>query len=280
MQLRFEYRASDYREAVAAWKSIGLATPSFAPFFYLYVALVVGTMVGGILQPTAPGEPRRGLCEVSLTAMPMLLVAAYLAVFAFRRRKPSPGFIIPPQREPTGHGIWVPAAMVAMVFVVCVAGYMLTPPTPPQGAPPAGPPVPLGTALASFLIPLLPFVGMFAAILVLAFRIFRLVTVRSFELQPQLLRPHTVTVDEGGITFSDTLSDRRYAWEGLVGWHETPNVLILYRSYVTFEMLPKRAVNSAADLQALLGLLRQRIGERHRGFEPIPVAAVAPPSLP
>src|SRR3954469_12119438 len=172
MRLAFEYTFNDYKEANAAWKTLRLALPNLAVYFYLFVAFLGGATIGNLLQPPAPGETPRGFCEISLTSMPLMFGAAYWAFLAFRPRRPAPGFIIPPERKLSGFGLWMPAGLILVVFVACVAGNALTAPVP--SPPPPAPPPPGARGVAAIFMPLLPVVGFIITMLVAGVRMFQL----------------------------------------------------------------------------------------------------------
>jgi hypothetical protein len=274
MILQVNYTENDFREANAAARSLGWLSVSTLPFFYLFVAYLTGSVVGQLLQRPAPGAPPKGPIDVCVSTFPLMLVAAYWGFVVFRTGgRRSPHFLVRPPRL-SGTGVLLPAALAVVTFAVTACALAFTPPPPPEANPPAQ--VPLAQTLLTLALGLAPMVVMLVCAGVMTLRLFRRNIVRVWELQTHLHQIVTVEVDEGGVVVSDPACHTRYLWGAFVGWHETPGVFVLYRSYASFEMIPKRSFPTPAACDYFYALIRRQIGERVRGFDP--VQSLSPPA--
>jgi hypothetical protein len=95
---------------------------------------------------------------------------------------------------------------------------------------------------------------MFVSIWVILFRLLRQGNRVARESQAGKLH-RTIHVTPEMITFEDAASQRRYLWGGIVGWQETRNLFVLYRSLVSFELVPKRAFPDPSLIDHFRGLL-------------------------
>jgi hypothetical protein len=274
MTLDVHYTADDYREAAAAVRAQGLQSISTLPVFYVFLAFSIGTILGNILERQPPGAPLRGPVEVVLSSLPLLIVAAYWGFVALRTRgKKAHGFVIPPPKL-SGLGVALPLFLCIVMFAVAVLAGALMPVVPVDAAP--NPPrLPLGTALATVALPFMPSIVFAIFSIILVLRFFRRNITRAFELQINLHRPTTIQIAADSLTVSDDTHQTRYSWPAFIGWHETANLFLLYRSYISFVMIPKRTFSSPEALYQFVELVRHAIGDQRRGFE-----ALLPPLLP
>jgi hypothetical protein len=109
-------------------------------------------------------------------------------------------------------------------------------------------------------------------------RLHKLNVNRAFDLQVNLHRPVVFELSDDFLSVTTATRHTRYAWNAFIGWHETPNVFLLYISYMSFEMVPKRALLSPQQLEYFRTFIARTIGEHRRGFEPVP-ANLAPPTV-
>jgi len=285
--LRVEYTVDDFREAVAAVRAQGLMTVSQAQFFYLFLGYTVGATLGNAFQRQPAGAPPRGVIEIAISSLPFVLILTYWAFIAFRTGgKKAFGFVTPPPKL-TEAGILVPGLFTVAASTITFLAIVFTPPGLP--VPTNQPEIPFGTASAMLILPFVPIVVMLICAVALLLRMMRLNINRSFELQANSHRPAVLEISNDALSISNDVKLTRYSWSGFIGWHETANVILLYTSYLTFEMVPKRAFASPTELEHFRSFITQVIGEHRRGFDPLPiepsvvsknVSRSAPPPLP
>jgi len=269
-----QYVEGDFLEANAAARSMGFLSMGTISFFYLYLAYMTGTIVGNFLQRTAPGVPPRSALEIIISALPLMLAGAYWGWITFRRQgRRSPGFIRPPTQL-TNMGIVLPLILAGgLLAVTILAGAFALPAPPPDPSQVVSLPEALFSVFTSFA----PIIVMMICFVIMTVRLFHRSIRRAWDLQGHLRNPHTLEFSDEGINSFEAGCDCRYRWEGMIGWHETANVFVIYRSHATFVMVPKRAIPSMEAGAALVHLLRTRIGAPPLGFE---IRASSPPPLP
>jgi hypothetical protein len=274
MTLHVHRTEADFREASAAVRGLRLTSIGTLPMFLLFVAFSLGTMIGGIVQERPPGEPPRGPLEVMMSSFSLLVVGVYWGVVALRTAgKRAHGFVRPPPPL-TNMGVVFPTLLWVFLFavsLVATAYVPASPPTPPQ------PPMPLGRLLRTVFLPFVPVVTFVAAAIWMFLRLHGRNITRSFELQLQMHRPGTIQVSQEWVIVTDDAQQTCYRWQAFVGWQETANLFLLYNSFVTFEMVPKRAFPSPEAIQHFTALVRQYIGEGNVGFQVLPPRPVPPP---
>jgi len=74
-----------------------------------------------------------------------------------------------------------------------------------------------------------------------------------------ILEPSEIVLSSSGIIDRDTVSESRYDWEAIVHHADTPDGYYLYTSSYHAIVIPKRAVQTAAELQELEGLLHSHL---------------------
>jgi hypothetical protein len=99
---------------------------------------------------------------------------------------------------------------------------------------------------------------------------------KMWESQARLRRPVQVEIQPGGVVFDDVVSRRQYEWIAFVRWFQTPSLLVLCPSDVTFETLPKRAFPSPDALAAALALFDSQIIDADKLPFAFPVATSTP----
>jgi hypothetical protein len=93
--------------------------------------------------------------------------------------------------------------------------------------------------------------------------------------QPGMTRIKDFDVTTTGLRIDERVCDRTYQWPAFVRFIETPNLLVLCPSEVTFEILPKRSFTSPEDLQVSRALFDSQIstpGTMQPAFPVMPVA--------
>jgi hypothetical protein len=102
---------------------------------------------------------------------------------------------------------------------------------------------------------------------------------QAWERQAPLRRPVRLEIAPGGIVCDQQVNRRQYDWAALARFTETPNVLMLWVSEMAFEIVPKRAFPSAAELETAREMFLTQIQDPEilpRAFPVLPV----PPPLP
>jgi len=82
-----------------------------------------------------------------------------------------------------------------------------------------------------------------------------------------------VTLEQGGVTVEEPGESTRLEWSAIRRYSETDDVLLLWTSDVTFQMLPRRCFGSPQDLLAARQLFEANITDAEKAptaFEVIP----------
>lgn len=79
---------------------------------------------------------------------------------------------------------------------------------------------------------------------------------RHFQQAVALADEIIATWDDNGIGYASAHGSSRFSWEDYHGWAETAHLLILYQSENYYNLLPKRAFNSAE-----FDAIKRRLGE-------------------
>jgi hypothetical protein len=98
---------------------------------------------------------------------------------------------------------------------------------------------------------------------------------RHWQNRPDLHRHQTVDISAQGVVFSDTETRREYHWPAFVKSEETKHLFLLFTSEHIGLMLPKRAYDSAEQLEAMRNLMKLIPKEETRGFAVLPAAKAA-----
>jgi hypothetical protein len=214
-----------------------------------------------------------------LPLIPWLLVFGFLWMFVFRRlapRKPA-SFLFDSSaaadrasRRPLSSRL-MPIVVIAAVLLAFGA-VLYRDVTPDMGGGGGG-----GgggnSRLVESLLPLAPWLVMFAIIWVFVFRLMRRQTRQNWEGQPNLHLEYRVDISPDGVSVSCPVSSSAYRWEAFQRVQETPRLFILFLSTLTFVLIPKRAVPDAQAVDWLRDTLRTMIAER-----PTPAFAVVMPT--
>jgi hypothetical protein len=140
------------------------------------------------------------------------------------------------------------------------------PPAPRGSARPTNPP-----QLLDIVLPMLPWVFVFAIIWFVVFRALRRRYQNAWDTHPDFHRLHTVEIDEDGITWSDPVSQSRRLWDGYVKFKETPHLFLVYRGEMVAEIIPKRAFSSADSINEFRVTLQRNIRLAESAFPVIPI---------
>ena len=104
-----------------------------------------------------------------------------------------------------------------------------------------------------------------SALVLGAFVIVRFVVVprqltRVFTQQKDLSAPFEMTLTDQEFSMRNEFGASHLPWDSFVKWKEDKEMLLLYRSDVMFQMLPKRLLHSDGELGYVLSRLRQTNG--------------------
>jgi hypothetical protein len=98
---------------------------------------------------------------------------------------------------------------------------------------------------------------------------------RHWEARPDLHRHQTADISADGIQLSDTQSRREYQWQAFVKYEETRTLFLLFMAESQALMIPKRAFETAEQLDAMRNLMKLIPTSRAPGFEVTPLATAA-----
>ena len=138
---------------------------------------------------------------------------------------------------------------------------------PATPAPPATP-----VPMTDLLIQLTPWLLIFGFIWFFVFRKLRRRHERTLAADPTLNLRHTVDVTDAGIVQQSGLARTEWNWIAFNRFYESDRLFLLPLAARRFLMLPKRALATPADIDALRHLLEEHIQPPTGGFP------VAPPS--
>ena len=74
---------------------------------------------------------------------------------------------------------------------------------------------------------------------------------RTFKKHKDLSAPFEMQLSGEGLSVSNPKGSAQIPWTNFIKWAEGREMILLYRSYIMFQMLPKRLFASASDLQYL-----------------------------
>jgi len=96
-----------------------------------------------------------------------------------------------------------------------------------------------------------------------------------WDAQPALMRGKDFDITSAGVRVDERVTERTYQWPALVRFIETPALLLVCPSDVTFEVLPKRSFSSPEDLQTVRTLFDAQISAIRQQPPAFPVLPVA-----
>jgi flagellar biosynthesis/type III secretory pathway M-ring protein FliF/YscJ len=82
---------------------------------------------------------------------------------------------------------------------------------------------------------------------------------RTFKKHKDLSAPFEMELSDEGLSVSNPQGRALIPWNNFVKWAEGREMILLYRSYITFQMLPRRLFASQSDLQ----YLREQLARNH-----------------
>ena len=255
-QVKKQQQQARRSPATFIW-AIGLATVIFL------------TMLIGIPMPDDPLADRRPPLYLLLTFMLPLACVLVLAMVT-----------VAVQRSASAKGMLARLllSLIPVVLIVPVlAGLWFLPVVtngPPAAAAPAPPRDWYGT-----LLPHAGWVLITTFLIVVTMRATRAQTRQTWEAQPSVARPKVFDITSSGVAIDETVTHRRYTWLALTHFLETPNLLLLCPSDVTFEILPKRSFATADDLHAVRRLFETEVRDRATASAAFPVLPL-PPAAP
>jgi hypothetical protein len=166
-----------------------------------------------------------------------------------------------------------PLLMVGLIVVAVLVVQLLTAVRTGTVAP-AAPTIaqPDPSLWGTLVLPMLPWLIVFAAIWFIVFRQLRRQGRRLWEKNDDFQQPHAVTIDDGGIEVAGPKMATRFRWAAFGGWSETLNLFLLWQPAGVYTILPKRAMTDE-QLAELRGVFRSNVGTATGGF---PVVARPP----
>ncbi|MGB8213639.1 MAG: YcxB family protein [Anaerolineales bacterium] len=96
---------------------------------------------------------------------------------------------------------------------------------------------------------------------------------RTFNRNKDLSEPFEMELSDEGVSTSNLRGNALIPWESFVKWAEGPEMILLYRTYIMFQMVPKRLFATESDLQYLREqLTRNHIPEAGKPAKPAPLS--------
>jgi hypothetical protein len=83
---------------------------------------------------------------------------------------------------------------------------------------------------------------------------------RWFAKTPSAARSVRYTLSPRELIVASDVSQQAYGWRSVVGYHEAPEVLLIWVSFQLFLIVPKRAFSSEDLPRVLAALQRQELG--------------------
>jgi YcxB-like protein len=74
---------------------------------------------------------------------------------------------------------------------------------------------------------------------------------RTFKKHKDLSAPFEMELSEDGLSVSNPKGSAMIPWNNFLKWAESREMVLLYRSYIMFQMVPKRLFTRESDLQFL-----------------------------
>jgi hypothetical protein len=94
---------------------------------------------------------------------------------------------------------------------------------------------------------------------------------RTFKNHPDLSAPFEMGLSDDGLSITNPKGSALIPWTGYVKWLEGQDVILLYRSHIMFQMVPKRMFNNENDLQSLRDqLVRNNVPDAGRADKRVP----------
>jgi hypothetical protein len=126
-------------------------------------------------------------------------------------------------------------------------------------------------SLSDLLVPLLPWVGLFLFIWLVAFRFLRGNIGKIMWTRHSLLQqPQKMEIDDDGLRINTPRAESLYRWNAFNGWSESKNLIILYIPSISRISIPKRAVADPLTLNEIRQTLDRHIHAQTRAFPVLP----------
>ena len=163
--------------------------------------------------------------------------------------------------------VWVLLIGLAILLILLLRQHQASTPPP---APVPSTPAPADDVM-QFVVPVLPWVFIFAFVWFFVYRRLRGNYQRTFDDTPALHRVRTVQVSDEGITMTEPTFSYRATSAHYTRFAETPNLFLLFISNNAAEFIPKRIFTNEFAMQEFRALLQQNINPAKRAFEVLPV---------
>jgi hypothetical protein len=96
---------------------------------------------------------------------------------------------------------------------------------------------------------------------------------RTFKNHPDLSAPFEMELSDQGMSITNLKGSALIPWTDYVKWLEGKELILLYRSYIMFQMIPKRLFATENDLQYLREqLARNNVPDAGKADKRVPVA--------
>jgi hypothetical protein len=247
-------------------------------FLWIVLALIVlmlALAVAAAFMRASSGAPQatRGeaaiawVVETAAAWVPWLVIFGVVWFFFS-------GVITPRMRRPLLRLTLLLASMPLLIRLLDLALDGPTPPALPTLPAPAAAPVPQDAQ--SPWRTLLPYGIVMVGVWVFAFRYLRGLLRSAWAAQPHLALPQTLEATDERILLSDPTSAHDYRWSAFTKWRESNELFLIYISEMFFHMVPKRAFETPAELEAFRQLLEGHVHSADaapRGFSVQPVTA-------
>ena len=278
LRCTFVISFEEFREAVLAVRQENLrrqhAINSRRPLRFLALLGVFGSAVGAALllsigfRLDAFPQIRPPIYVLATLVMPGAIVAAAVVGLAHLQRVK----LVEPRRSPLRRlsRAVLPVVLFAALLALALIEWW---PHAHDRDPTTG-----GPAYDWFgsLFPHAAWAFYFGIILAVSERTNRQQIEKLWEQQPGLTRERIVELSDDGLTIDERVTSRRYQWPALVRLIETDRLFLTCPSDVAFEVLPKRAFASAAEVDLARSLLRENIRDREAAH----AFAVLPATVP
>lgn len=256
MRVAVELTYDDFAEASAAARAVVAEKQrrkvQRSPLLVV-ASVLLGLAVGFalVLAPPSRLDPhadlRPPLFWPLTMGLPVIVILIFVGVLAAVQRAPGSK----PLAALAGWGLFI---AVGLLFVLLQL----------RSAPPAGS---IGDGDGSrhdwfgTLVPHSPWILITAILAGVAARSVRVQTRLAWEAYSLHLRRKVYDVTAEGVSVDEGVSRAQYAWAAFARFEETPNLMLLCPTDLTFEILPKRAFASAEELTAARHLFTRMISE-------------------
>lgn len=276
---RARARRSDNPLAASGWRANLV--------WYAVIAAVVAAFYWGNLVPVRGGagnSPAIILAAIAATVVLLALVFWFAGRGRATRDEAPVEQYVEPGNIGGAPGLRGLAGWVLFVGLAAAMLYYLN--RGPGRAAPATPPIipPPGQSMwATFLVPMAPWLLIFAIVWVFIFVQVRMRSAKAaWEKYPSLQLRRRLDADPSRFVIDDTQSRTELTWPAVKHFVETPNLFLLYVESDTFHIIPKRAFagggaggnaggGSDGNVDSFRELLRANVQPATRAFPVQPV---------